>query len=282
MPDPTPTPTPTPSPTPTPDPTPAPAWHAGVDADILGHWQNKGWKIDDPKEIALAATKQAREAEKHFGVPADQLLKMPKADAKPEDIKAFYQRLGAPADPKDYDFNGIKFNGEDLEAGFADTMRGLLNAAYVSKDKAGPFVSGVVKWLEDADKAESAVGTAKLAEEKASLAKNWGTNYDFNHLKAMEGARIAGVSPETVKAMENVMGYAGVMEHFRRIGMTGSEDIFIERGATGGGNPTTREGAMARKAELMADTAWGERYTKGGQQEKREMDALNIMIDGAA
>ncbi len=282
MPDPTPTPTPTPSPTPTPDPTPAPAWHAGVDADILGHWQNKGWKIDDPKEIALAATRQAREAEKHFGVPADQLLKMPKADAKPEDLKAFYQRLGAPADPKDYDFNGIKFNGEDLEASFADAMRGALNAAYVPKDKAGSIVSAVVKYLEDADKAESAIGTAKLAEEKASLAKNWGTNYDFNHLKAMEGARRLGITPEAVKALEGQIGYAGVMEAMRKIGAGTSEDAFIERGATGSGNPVTREGATARKAELMADTAWCDRWVKGGQAEAREMLALNTMIDGAA
>src|SRR5438552_2036438 len=105
MADPVPTLTPTPAPTPTPPPA---AWHAGIEPEILGHWQNKGWKIDDPKEIALAATKQAREAEKHFGVPADQLLKMPKPNAPPEDIKAFWGRLGAPAEAKDYDFAAIK------------------------------------------------------------------------------------------------------------------------------------------------------------------------------
>ena len=32
----------------------------------------------------------------------------------------------------------------------------------------------------------------------------------------------------------------------------------------------------------MADPAWGDRYIKGGQTEKREMDRLNTMIDGEA
>jgi hypothetical protein len=37
---------------------------------------------------------------------------------------------------------------------------------------------------------------------------------------------------------------------------------------------------MARKAELMADPGWVDRYLKGGPTEKREMTMLNTMIDG--
>ena len=260
----------------------APPWHAGVEAETLGFWQNKGLDVADPKTVATGLTKFYRDAEKFIGVPPDQLIRMPKADAKPEDLKAFYQRLGAPADPKEYDFNGIKFGGNDLEASFADSMRAALAAAYVPKDKAGTIVGAVVKYLEDADAAESAVSTAKIAEEKAALAKNWGTAFEYNKLKAMEGAQRLGITPEAVALMEKSVGYAAVMEAMRKVGVGTSEDTFVDRGAGGQGKPVTREGAIARKSELMADKAWSDRYLKGGVQERQEMDALNIMIDGQA
>src|SRR5690242_976648 len=56
-------------------------WHQGIDPLIIGHWQNKGYDLADPGKVALEATKQARELERHFGVPADQLIKLPKDTA---------------------------------------------------------------------------------------------------------------------------------------------------------------------------------------------------------
>jgi hypothetical protein len=269
--------------------TAAAPWHAGVDAETLGHWQNKGWKTEDPKEIAIAATKQAREAEKFFGVPADLLLKMPKAGAPPEDIKAFRMRLGMPGEAKDYDLSGVKdAAGQPIAAPLADTLRAAAHNAGLSKEAAAAIAGAVQKALDDTRAAESAVSTAKISEEKAKLKANWKPeNYDFNLLKAMEGARRLGLSKddpaglEAINALENSIGYARVMEIFRKIGQGTSEDTFIERGATGG-TVTTREGAVARKAELMADKAWGERLLKGGAAERAEWNSLNSMIEGAA
>lgn len=255
-------------------------WYDGVDPETIGHWDNKGWKKDDAKEIALAATKQAREAEKHFGVPADQLLKMPKADAKPEDIKAFWGKLGAPNDAKDYDFSTVKLKGEALPESLDAAMRAAMAQGFVPKDKATGIAASIAKALESAQTADDTVAAGKLAEEKTKLASDWKGNYDFNHLKAMEGARRLGITPEAVKALEGQIGYAAVMEAMRKIGSATSEDTFIERG-TSGGVIHTREGAVARKSELMADQDWAGRYLKGGLVEKQEMDRLNTMIDGA-
>jgi hypothetical protein len=83
------------------------------------------------------------------------------ADAKPEDIAAMWQRLGAPKEAKDYDFSGIKFAGADLEPAFADAMRAGLAAAFVPKQQscfvcnksfpAGPlFETHLNKCLESA------------------------------------------------------------------------------------------------------------------------------------
>jgi hypothetical protein len=253
-------------------------WHSGVDAETLGIWNNKGWSVDNPKDLAVNLTKSYSQLERHFGAPPDQILRMPKADAKPEDIKAFWQRLGAPANANEYDFSAVKFNGADLEEGFVSSMRDALAQAYVPKDKAASIAAAVVKYLENADTSEKTLTASKLADQKAALARNWGPNFDFNHLKAMEGARRAGVTPETVKAMEAGMGYDGVMEHFRRIGAGTSEEMWAGTGAKGGvnvnGMPVTRDGAQARLNELMSDATWRDRLNGGNVEARNEWFAL--------
>src|SRR5882757_3914264 len=100
-------PTPTPNPTPTPTPTPT-AWHTGVAPEVLGFWQNKGLPLDNPKDFGVKFTELYQGAEKFIGVPPDQIVKLPKSDAKPEEISAFRQRLGVPVEAKDYDFSSVK------------------------------------------------------------------------------------------------------------------------------------------------------------------------------
>ena len=255
-------------------------WHQGIDAEIIGHAQNKGWKLDDAKTAFATAAAEHRKLQSHFGVPADRLLKLPEKNDAPEwgDV---YARLGVPKDAKEYDFAGVKFkDGTDLEAGFVDKMRAALHRARVPKDHAASVVKDVVDYLDVGDAAEAAERAAKIAADKAELRKNWGANFDFNHLKAMEGARRLGISPEAVNRLENEIGYSAVMEAMRKIGTIASEDIFVE-GGKGGSNPTTLDGAHARKAELMSDSGWVERYNKGGAAEVREMRALNMIIAAA-
>lgn len=250
-----------PTPTPPPDPTPTPptAWHTGVEAETLGFWQNKGYDLADPKAFALKITENYRAAERHLGVPADQIIRLPKADAKPEDIKAFRMKLGMPAEPKEYDLSGVKrADGTAIPDALADTLRTAAHGAGLNKDATAALAAAVVKHMDDTSAAEATVATAKLNEEKTKLFANWGPNKDFNLLKAMEGARRLGITPEAVKALEGQIGYAAVMESMRKIGAGTSEDTFIERGATTG-TPTTVEGARARLTELEADKDWGKR-----------------------
>lgn len=256
-------------------------WHAGIDAEFIGHAQNKGWKMDDPKEAFGAAAKAARDLEKHFGVPADRLVKIPAPDAKPEDLRAYYERLGAPKDAKDYDLSAVK------DATIADQLRATMFERGLPKDAATAVAASVAKALESKVTTETTLDAAKLADQRAKLEKNWGgkdsSTYQFNHLQAMEGARRLGITPDAVKALEGQIGFDGVMEAMRKIGMGTREDTFVERPPGGqNGEPTTMEGAVARKAELMADKAWADRYMKGGVTEKREMDRLNQMITGVS
>lgn len=275
----TPPPTP-PTPPPAPPPTPPTVWHEGIDAEIIGHAQNKGWKLDDPKEAFVGAVKQARELERHFGVPPDQLLKMPKANAPEAEIKAFWQRLGAPADAKEYDFAAVKHaDGNPIAQPLADAIRSVAATAHLPKDAATAVATAVAKHLDSA-KAEADAGAAtKLAEEKAALAKSWGTNGDLNKLTAMQGAKRLGVTPEDVAALEKVVGYSRVMEMFRKVGAGTSEDTFVE-GKPGTQGAATREAAIARKAELSNDAAWRTRFLAGDVAAVTEMRNLDYMIAG--
>jgi hypothetical protein len=277
---------PTPPAPPPPTPPPAPPssgdpWHKGLDAELLGHIQNTGWDKLDPGKAAIEAAKAHREAAKFIGVPADQILKMPKADAKPEEIKAFWSRLGA-GEAKDYDLSGVKMNGQPLDEALSAAIRDSLAASFVPKDKGSAIAAGVAKALEAAENARTTVATAKLAEEKTTLAKNWSDKYDYNLLKAMEGARRLGITPEAVKALENQIGYASIMETMRKIGAGTSEDTFIERGPGGTGQPTTVEGAKARLSELEGDREFGKRLKARDATAVAEWTSLTQLIGNQA
>jgi hypothetical protein len=272
-------PTPTPAPTPAPAPAPTPAWHEGkLDADLIGHAQNAGWKIDDPAALAAEAVKAHREARKFIGVPENQLLRLP-ADAKDEaGWNSVWQRLGVPKDPKEYDFSAVKrADGTAIDEAFADTIRQTAATNRIPKDAATAFAQSVVKHIEGQRASEAAEKTAKINAERAELAKSWGPNADLNKLTAMQGAKRLGVSPEDITALENVVGYSKVMEMFRKIGAGTSEDTFVEgKGST----PTTAASAQARLTELQADKGWVDRLFKGDAAARREHDNLISQITG--
>lgn len=260
--------------------TTAKPWYDGkADAETTGYWQNKGWKADDPVTIALEATKAAREAQKFVGVPADQLIRLPK-DAKDEaGWNAVWGRLGKPKEAKEYDFSAVKrADGTAIDEAFAETIRQTAFANHVPKDAATAFAQSVVKHLEGSEVSKAAELASKVGEQKANLAKSWGPKAEENLLTAKQGARRLGVSPEEIAALEKTVGYDKVMEMFRKIGAGTSEDSFVEGKAPG--SAKTAESAQARLNELMADPAWGARLTKGDAEAKREFNALTEQITG--
>lgn len=260
---------------------PAP-WHTGIDGDLIGHAQNKGWKIDDPKVAFSAAAQAHREAQSKLGVPPEQLLRLPKDQTDEAGWKAVYGRLGVPEDAKDYDLTSVKLaNGTDVPAGLADALRAAMHAAHTPKDRAADVVKAVVKHLDASTAAADADKTAKLAEDKAALAKNWGKNEQANKFIASQAAQKLGVAPETVASLEGVVGYRAIMEMFHKIGMSMGEDKFVAADQNNPGSGImSRDQAQARKSELMSDRTWADRYTKGDIQARREMRALNVIISG--
>ncbi len=256
------------------------AWTAGLEGEFLGHVQNKGWDKLDPAAAAREIAKAHREAERHIGVPADQVLRMPKADAPEADWAAFYSKLGKPAAATDYDVSTVKFaDGSDLSADLASFAQNTAHALHLPKEAGARLAAEIAKFLDGADTSDRAETEAKLTAEKAELAKEWGQNSEANLFVAKQAAAKLGVSPEAINALEGQVGYAAVMKMFQKIGTSIGEARFI---SNDGPNPgvLTREQALARKSELMADAAWTDKYFKGDAQAVREMTSLNVLITG--
>lgn len=257
-----------------------PPWHQGLDAETLGHIQNRGWDKLPANEAAAASIKAFREAEKMIGAPPSEILRIPKDPADQAGWNQFYSKLGRPTDVKGYDFAGVKrADGSDLDPATADAFRAAAFENGLSKDAANRLLSAIVKHQDSMATAAGVEEQARIAQEKDALAKNWGANASVNMFIAQRAAAALGVTPEQVAALEKVVGYPKVMEMFRQIGTTIGEDKFVTGGQDKG--PMTREMAIARKNDLMADVAWRDRYLAGGAPEKREMEAITKIIVGA-
>lgn len=260
---------------------PPPAWHAGLDAETLGHIQNRGLTLDDPKAVVENVVKAHREAQGKLGVPPDQLIRLLRPDSTPADIKSFWGRLGAPDKPEGYDFKDIKFSdGTELDDTFKAAMRQAYDANHLPKESADRITSAFVKFMEEQDKAEAATKAVKLQGEREALAKEWARDPDGNLFIARRGAQALGLTPEQVTQLEDIVGYAGVMKAMHKVGMLNREDSLGLVSGAGPRGPMTQAQAVARLEDLKKDSAWVSRWAGGGSAEKQEWQNLTQIISG--
>ena len=255
-----------------------PPWFDSLEAEAKGYIQTRGLDKKTPAEAFMEAFKAHREAEKFIGAPANEMLRLPK-DANAPEWKNVWERLGKPKEAKEYDFSTVKRAGDKpLDDALTDTLRQAAFDTNMSKEAAARLAANVVKHLDSTQAAADAIAADKLANEKKDLEKNWGGNSAANMVVAQSAVRALGVDPQAVAALEKVVGYAKVMEMFRNIGSKIGEDRFVSSAAGGDNKVMTKEQAIAEKESLKKDTAWRDRYLKGGVPEKRQMDALDRII----
>jgi hypothetical protein len=255
-------------------------WHDGVAPEVVGFWQNKGLDLADPVKFATGFTEQYRQMEAFRGVPASEILRMVKPDSPEADVKAFWGKLGAPADPKEYDFSAIKTaDGKEIAPELADALRASFARRFVPKDTAAEIAKDVIKFNEGEASKKTAEKTANIEVERAQLKSDWKQDYEANLYVAKQGAKALGFTAEQVNELENLIGYKGIMTALHRVGSLGKEANFISGGGATGG-AMTREQATARKADIMQDKAWVARYHNGDTAARAEMLNLNRIITG--
>lgn len=265
-------------------------WFDGFDSETQQYIASRGLTDKDPAAAFLEAAKAHREAQAYIGVPKEQLLKLPKADAPPEEWDAVYEKLGYSKDPEAYKLADLKRgDGSDVDDGFKDFIRAQAAELKLSPTATAKLAAETLKHIESGAAAKTAEDTAAATEAMEQLRQSWGANYEANKViadnayAAMMAA--AGFDQPTMTAaiqkLGEAMGRAETMQLLLAVGQKMGEDKFIGGGGPGGNlGPRNAEQAKARIAELKADSTYIARYLAGGTAEIKEMNDLHVLAYG--
>lgn len=261
------------------------AWIASLDEDSRGYLTNRGLQDKPLADIAAASIKAHREAERLLGRPATDFLVKPKDAADEVNHRAIRDFLGVPADPAGYKFDGVKFtDGTDLDPATQDWLRNVSTKLGLPAARAPELAAEFVKFADAAETDANAETTAKVEEGRTALKANWGQNFDANMVVAKNAFNTilqeSGMTPEqygeAMTALENQVGYKGLMEVFRTIGLKMGEDRYVSNDAKTG--LMTRDGAQARLNELKTDSAWVTRLNNGDTSARKEFEQLTTIM----
>lgn len=242
-----------------------------LQGDVLGYVQNRGLAAKTPAEAFVATVEAHRAAEAKLGVPADQLLRLPKDVNDTATRDAMFKRLGRPDSPAGYDLKSVGAD-DDFASFFAPAAhtRGLTKeqAEGVAKD----INAHIAKTEADEVKAKAAQYTA----QKQELQNEWGANAVQNLALAQKAYRAFGLSDEMISAMEVALGPKALMNKFMEMGRSMGEHAFVENNS-----PSTfgvsKEAAAVRIKELKSDKEWTKKWLGGDLKAKREFDDLNAI-----
>jgi hypothetical protein len=261
-------------------PPPPAVWHAGVDADTATYLTAKGWDKLDGNTAALEAVKAYREAERVIGTPQNKILRLPDDQAGPDAWKPIWTRLGAPGDPKGYDFSTVKdAKGQPLDPALVETLQNIAHANNLPKAAAIALAAPFVKAQADQVTATEAAKAVALQTQKQNLARDWGPNMEANKLIAQNAARALGLDPETVNNLENVIGYDKIMQMMHNIGTKIGEARFVTSNSSTPG-VMSKEQAKQRIAELKQDKEFVTKLMNGDVAATKEMNNLHIITVG--
>jgi hypothetical protein len=240
-------------------------WTATLDETARGYVTTKGFKT--PGDVLTSYMN----AEKLLGVPADQILRLPKADAKAEDWAPVYDRLGRPAKAEDYKIPVPQGQSDALAKAVAPVMHQL----GLSQAQAEGLISWWNGQSEGMLKQQATDATAKSNEQAATLAKEWGAAAEQNTGVARAAAQKFGITAEQIDGMQAVLGYDGVMKLFHKIGSgLGEGEFHGGDGSSGFGGVMSPEQARFEIKSLQQDRDWTKKYMSGDAEARRRMEQL--------
>jgi hypothetical protein len=245
-------------------------WLEGFDADTKSWVSGKGWDKLDASSVLPELVKGYRGAERTLGVPADQILRLPGKDAKPEDWRPVWQKLGAPDKPEGYEIKAPE--GDPGE--FLKTATGWFHELGIPK----PMAQGLAaKWNEFAQTQAEAAGAAwdsRFDKEMGELKTEWGQDFDKNRDLARRVEKATGLQVEQLQGVERALGPKAYQQFLARFGAALGEHRFVG----GEGEKTfsmSADAAKARIAELGKDEAFKKKLMGGDVDAKAEWTKLH-------
>lgn len=247
-------------------------WHDSFDPDTK-QWLG-GMGLDKlPADQALAKVlPMYRGAEQKLGVPADQLLRMPKDENDAEGWNAVMAKLGRPENPDGYGLQAPEgSNGE-----FLKTASGWFHELGIPKRQAAGLAGKWNEYMQAQQVAADGAWNQRFDQEIGALKGEWqGPEFDKNVDLAKRVMGAMGMAPEQLKAIERAIGPAAMLKSFAKFGGAIGEHRFADAGGARQFGGMTPEAARIRIAELQKDSAWVTKYANGDADAKAEFTRLN-------
>lgn len=252
-----------------PEPTPQPSFLDGLDADLKGYAELKGFKSVGDTLVAY------RNLEKFQGVPADKLLKIPD-EADQAAVDTMYEKLGRPKTAEEYKFAIPEGQSDEFAKKFAPT----LHKAGLNQKQVDILFNDFSAMQQAQIAAEEQKYKETVAAEQAQLKAEWGGKYEANMMLAKKAANVLGVSAEQINALENSTDYKTVMNLFLNIASKMSEDSLRGAGDNGGSFGLTPDAARARLDMLKKDAAWVAKFNAKDVATVEEFNKLSLIASG--
>lgn len=246
-------------------------WYSGFDTDTVGWLENRGLTKLDTNEALANAVKGFRNAEKYVGVPHEQLVRIPDMEkGDPVEMNQFFDKLGRPSDPKDYELSVPEGQGTE----FADWAKGMFHEVGLSAAQGKQLVDRWNAYQAEAGEQSTQQYQESVTADDNALKSEWGQAYDLEMDAAKAGAKALGLQPAEIDALEKILGYGNLMKRMAVVGKKVGEDSFVS-GSGNNDGPMTPQAAQAQIALLRADTEWTTKYLNGNVQCKAEMERLH-------
>lgn len=202
------------------------SWYDGLPEEDRTHLTSKGWNDPDPAKVLPKVYKSAREAERMISTikaSPDRIIVAPKDFNNPEEVSAYYEKIGVPKDLEGYELGEM----DDMLKSVAEA--GLKNG--VPKGAMKAVVENYRNWVKDAtEKAEAQFveqGTKELEAYKASLGADLNTQTKFFNAGKQAFPQLAAKEAD----LEKVLGVKGYIEHMAKLGRLAGEDTALGIGS---------------------------------------------------
>jgi hypothetical protein len=243
-------------------------WTTGLNDEMKGYVQNKGFK--DPSSVLDSY----KNLEKLMGTPKERLLRLPENMEDQQAMGEIYAKLGRPNSPDDYKIEADKQNGNPEFAKF------LKNTFFENGLTTKQALGIVNKWNEmqtSYTKQVQEQQSAQNEQQMNNLKKEWGAAYEQKVNVAKRAARDFGVAPEVIDHLEKAMGFSGVMKFFDTIGSKLGEADYVSAGQNNNSFAMTPEAARNKLQALKSDPDFVKRYAAGDHTARAEMERLHKM-----
>lgn len=251
------------------------SWADSFDADTKGWVSGMGLDKLDAGAALAKVLPMYRGAEQKLGVPADQLLRLPGKDAKPEDWRGVYTKLGLPEKPEGYEIKAP--DGDSGE--FMKQATTWFHEIGVPKGMAQALAGKWNEYVGAQTAAAEGRWNQRFDSEMAELTKEWGDNFNANKDLAGRVERSLGLNRDQLVSMERALGPKAYQQFLARFGTSMGEHRF--QGGDGQKQfGMSAEGAKQRIVDLGKDQAFQKKLFAGDADAKAEWTRLHQIAHG--